>query len=405
MNFALDLMMMKSMNKNDGKALSTIYDINGENLFCLNGDAAVKYYETVIFLKENNKEPTLENVRRVFDSFLTQYDPFFRLLSSKKYTQSYIEHIERLKKKRMMQVAMESVGFVYMAYQIFNSLKKINRTSKYRYIPLIAIVLYVAVNVFNAYYTNYTKKEYNIVKTLRPRLNDTSGNIYVQIPEIQKINSKASSLYFEMLKNKSEIILKYVDNPTNINKMGIPTKVNIPNKNDKENIVENDSEIGIEMTKLEEIERQLVPELFPQETIIIEIETNLDDKSINKQEQEEEQEEEQEQEQEQDNKINLEDIQNVNIEDDKLSVTEELLEEIKHEIEQEEQQEKQQEKINSVEKIQQIELKEDELKEEPKKRGRRVNNTTQSKQKQTKPTQSKPTQTKPKQTKVKKQNK
>ena len=114
MNFALDLMMMKSMNKNDGKALSTIYDINGENLFCLSGEGAIKYYETINFLKENNKEPTLENVRRVFDCFLTQYDPFFRLLSSKKYTQSYIEHIEKLKKKRLMQVLMESVGFVFL---------------------------------------------------------------------------------------------------------------------------------------------------------------------------------------------------------------------------------------------------------------------------------------------------
>ncbi len=194
MNFAVDLMMMKSMNKdgkNDAKSLSTIYDINGDNLFCLNGDGAVKYYETVNFLKENNKEPTLENVKRVFDMFLKEYDPFFRLLSPKKYTQSYIEHIEKLKKKRVMQVLMESVGFIYMAYQIFNSMKKLNSTSKFKYIPLIGIVLYVSINVFNAYYANYTKKEYNIVKILRPRLNDTSGNIYVQIPEIQKINSKA----------------------------------------------------------------------------------------------------------------------------------------------------------------------------------------------------------------------
>ena len=170
---------MKSMNKNDTKSLSTIYDIDGDNLFCLGGDGAIKYYETVNFLKEHNKDPTLENVRRVFDMFLKEYDPFFRLLSPKKYTQSYIEHIEKLKKKRMIQVLMESFGFVYMAYQIFSSLKKINTTSKYKYIPLVGIVLYVAINVFNAYYANYTKKEYNIVKTLRPRLNDTSGNVYV----------------------------------------------------------------------------------------------------------------------------------------------------------------------------------------------------------------------------------
>jgi len=375
MNFAVDLMMMKSMNKdgkNDAKSLSTIYDINGDNLFCLNGDGAVKYYETVNFLKENNKEPTLENVKRVFDMFLKEYDPFFRLLSPKKYTQSYIEHIEKLKKKRVMQVLMESVGFIYMAYQIFNSMKKLNSTSKFKYIPLIGIVLYVSINVFNAYYANYTKKEYNIVKILRPRLNDTSGNIYVQIPEIQKINSKASSLYYEMLKNKSETILKYVDNPNNTNNTN---KVN----NNKENIIEDDSEIGIEMCKLEEIERQLVPELFPQDIILIEIESNIDDKSVDKEEKE----------------INLEDI--------KLTVKEELLEEIKEENEQEikqeiEQEIKEEEKVNSVQKIEQVELKEEqvELKEEPKKRGRQ-NNTTRSKPKQTKPTQTKSKQTKPKQ--------
>ncbi len=378
MNFALDLMMMKSMNKNDGKALSTIYDINGENLFCLNGEGAIKYYETINFLKENNKEPTLENVRRVFDIFLKEYDPFFRLLSSKKYTQSYIEHIEKLKKKRVMHVLMESVGFVYMAYQIFNSMKKLNTTSKYRYIPLIGIVLYVAVNVFNAYYTNYTKKEYNIVKTLRSRLNDTSGNIYVQIPEIQKINSKASSLYYEMLKNKLEIIIKYVDNPIKIN-----TDTDTQSNN-KDN-----SEIGIEMSKLEEIEKQLVPELFPQEVIVIEIESKSDNQTVDKEEEKE---------------INLENIQSLNVDNDKLSVTEELLEEIKNEIEQEEKQEK----VNSVEK-KQIEEKMEEnvkqvdvdLKEEPKKRGRR-NNTTQTKQKQIKPKPSNSKQTKPKQQNKKK---
>jgi hypothetical protein len=389
MNFAVDLMMMKSMNKNDTKSLSTIYDIDGDNLFCLGGDGAIKYYETVNFLKEHNKDPTLENVRRVFDMFLKEYDPFFRLLSPKKYTQSYIEHIEKLKKKRMIQVLMESFGFVYMAYQIFSSLKKINTTSKYKYIPLIGIVLYVAINVFNAYYANYTKKEYNIVKTLRPRLNDTSGNVYVQISEIQKINSKASSLYYEMLKNKSEQILKYVDNPILHKQEKVSNKTN--------NVFEDDSEIGIEMSKLEEIERQfvpsafinkpdlfvedvIVPELFPQETILIEIESKSCDKSIDKEEEKE---------------INLENIQNVNIEDDKLSVTEELLEEIEQEIEQEIKQEQQQEKINSVEKEQIDENKEIEL-EEPKKRGRR-NNTTQSKPKQTKPKQTKQTkQTKPK---------
>jgi hypothetical protein len=385
MNFAVDLMMMKSMNKNDTKSLSTIYDIDGDNLFCLGGDGAIKYYETVNFLKEHNKDPTLENVRRVFDMFLKEYDPFFRLLSPKKYTQSYIEHIEKLKKKRMMQVLMESFGFIYMAYQIFNSLKKINTTSKYKYIPLIGIVLYVAINVFNAYYANYTKKEYNIIKTLRPRLNDTSGNVYIQIPEIQKINSKTSSLYYEMLKNKSETILKYVDNPILHKQEKVNNKTNNQQTN---NVFEDDSEIGIELSKLEEIERQFVPELFPQETILIEIESKSCDKSIDKEEEKE---------------INVEhvniehvNVEHVNIEENKLSVTEELLEEIKHEIEQEEQQEEQQEKINSVEEEQINENKEIEL-EEPKKRGRR-NNTAQSKPKQTKPKQTKP---KSKQTKTK----
>jgi hypothetical protein len=380
MNFAVDLMMVKSMNKNSGKEVSTIYNTDGENIFCLNGDDAIKYYETVIFLKENNKESTLENVRRVIDIFLKEYDPFFRLLSPKKYIQSYIEHIEKLKKKRLIQVAMESVGFIYMSYQIFNSIKKLTTTSKLKYIPLIGIVIYVAFNLFNAYYANYTEKEYNIVKTLKPKLADVSGNVYVQIPEIEKINSKVSSLFYEMLKNKSETILKYVDNPNNTNNTN---KVN----NNKENIIEDDSEIGIEMCKLEEIERQLVPELFPQDIILIEIESNIDDKSVDKEEKE----------------INLEDI--------KLTVKEELLEEIKEENEQEikqeikqeieqenEQEIKQEEKVNSVQKIEQVELKEEqvELKEEPKKRGRQ-NNTTRSKPKQTKPTQTKSKQTKPKQ--------
>lgn len=375
MNFAVDLMMMKSMNKNDGKALSTIYDIDGENLFCLNGEVAVKYYESINFLKDNNKEPTLENVKRVFDIFLKEYDPFFRLLCSKKY----IEHIEKLKKKRLMQVAMESVGFVYMAYQIFNSMKKLNSTSKFKYIPLIAIVLYVAINLFNAYYTNYTKKEYNIVKTLRVRLNDISGNVYLQIPEIGKINSKTSSLFYEMLKNKSETILKYVDNPTSVNKMAIQNKVNteissqtqLTNKTN----TDSDNEIGIELSKLEEIEKQLVPELFPQETIMIEI----DDKSVENTNKEE--------------IINIENIQDIKLEDDKLSATEELLEEIKEEIKQEEEQEK----INNNNKKQEL-IQVDELvevKEQPKRKGRQPTKPKTT-TKQTKTTKSKQTKSKQK---------
>ncbi len=378
MNFALDLMMMKSMNKNDGKALSTIYDIDGDNLFCLNGDAAIKYYETVNFLKENNKEPTLENVRRVLDIFLKEYDPFFRLLSTKKYTQSYVEHIEKLKKKRLMQVLMESAGFVYMAYQIFNSMKKLGTNSKLKYIPLIGLVLYVLFNIFNAYYANYTKKEYNIIKAFRPRLNDISGNVYVQIPEIEKINSKASSLYYEMLKNKLETIINYVENPT-INKK-VNNKINLDISENK--IVSDDADIGIEMSKLEEIERKVVPsaftnksdlimedvanvnafstipELFPQESIVIEIESKSDEKSVHK-----------ENEKENDN--------------DNLSVTEEILEEIQKENEQENKQENKQDDLISVkkeeEKVQEVNN------EQPKRKGRqstkaKVTKQTKSKQ-------------------------
>ncbi len=386
MNFALDLMMMKSMNKNDGKALSTIYDIDGDNLFCLNGDAAIKYYETVNFLKENNKEPTLENVRRVLDIFLKEYDPFFRLLSTKKYTQSYVEHIEKLKKKRLMQVLMESAGFVYMAYQIFNSMKKLGTNSKLKYIPLIGLVLYVLFNIFNAYYANYTKKEYNIIKAFRPRLNDISGNVYVQIPEIEKINSKASSLYYEMLKNKLETIINYVENPT-INKK-VNNKINLDISENK--IVSDDADIGIEMSKLEEIERKVVPsaftnksdlimedvanvnafstipELFPQESIVIEIESKSDEKSVHK-----------ENEKENDN--------------DNLSVTEEILEEIQKENEQENKQENKQDDLISVkkeeEKVQEVNN------EQPKRKGRQSTKAKVTKQ------------TKTKQNKTKQQNK
>jgi hypothetical protein len=386
MNFAVDLIMMKSMNKNGGKEVSTIYNTDGENLFCLNGEDAIKYYETINFLRENNKDTTLENVRRVVDIFLKEYDPFFRLLSPKKYIQSYREHIEKIKKKRLMQVGMESVGFLYMGYQIFNSIKKFNSTSKLKYIPLVVIVLYVVFNLFNTYNANYTEKEYNILKTLKSKIVDISGNVYVQIPEIEKINSKTSSLFYEMLKNKSEIILKYVDNPDKTKSH----KNNI--ENNKSNITSDETEIGIELSKLEELEKKLVPsafmnkpdlfienvtkvpELFSQESILIEIEedntvdNSLDnsvdnslDNSLDN------------------NKFNQEYIQNVQVEDDKLSITEEILEEIKNEIEQEQQQEQIQEpkqiklvndkEIQEEQKEQPAEI----IKEKPKRKGRQSN--------------------------------
>lgn len=346
MNFAVDLIMMKSMNKNGGKEVSTIYNTDGENLFCLNGDDAVKYYETVNFLKENNKESTLENVRRVCDIFLKEYDPFFRLLSPKKYTKSYTEHIEKLKKKYLMQVGMESVGFLYMGYQIFNSIQKFNSTSKLKYIPLVVIVLYVVFNLFNTYNANYTEKEYNIIKLLTPKLIGISNNVYVQIPEIEKINSKTSSLFYEMLKNKSEIILKYVDNPDNQN-----------------NTIIDKAEVGIDLSRLKEIEKQFVPssledvakvpELFSQESILIEIE---EDNMVDI------------------NKINQINLQNVTIEDDKLSVTEEILEEIKIENKIENKNEiEEQEKIKSVDEKDIEEYKEEEkeiIEEKPKRKGR-----------------------------------
>ena len=398
MNFAVDLMMMKSMNKdgkNDKKVLSTIYDINGENLFCLSDEAAIKYYETVNFLKENNKEPSLENVKKVIDVFLKEYDPFYKLLSPKKYTQSYIEHIQKIKKKKLMQVLMESAGFVYMGYQIYNSMKKLNTTSKLKYIPLIVIVLYVSINLFNAYYANYTKKEYNIVKGIRSRLSDISGNVYVQISEIHKINSKASSLFYEMLKSKTEIIIKYIDNKDN--------------KDNKNNVILDSDEIGIELSKLEEIERQIVPsafinksnlfmeddasanvfsipnngdrikhsavpELFPQENVVIEI----DDKSVT-------------------SVTSVKSVQSVNqeniieltkVEDDKLSVTEEILEEIKNEIQLEEEQQKEksiEEKEIITQKEEQVNQVEQEeiIEEKPKRKGRqpaKQTKTTKSKQ-------------------------
>ena len=135
MNLAVDFIMSKSLKKDDGKKLSKIYDMNGKKIYCINGENAVKYYEMVNFLKENDLEPTIENVKRLMSSFLYHYDPVKKCPFE--LNTSYTQHISKLKKKRMMQICMESVGLLYMGYQIHSSMNKMYPKSKLKYIPLL----------------------------------------------------------------------------------------------------------------------------------------------------------------------------------------------------------------------------------------------------------------------------
>ncbi len=261
-DFALDLVMMNKV-KNNTNNLSSIYDITGKNIKCINTDIATRFYEMIIFLKTNKLEPTQQNVSKLCSGFIRNYDPILKPLSSQDLD-LFRNHIGYLKKSELMKVGMEYVGLLYMGYQLYVSVSKISKNKKLKFIPVILIVAIIVFQLIKTYKKNYIEQEFNIIDRLSETLNNINEDVYLNLPNINNIGK--SSLFFEMLTAKKDIFINYVK------------QQEVKQEVKQEQIFANNPDAGIEMSKFEVIEKQLLPELFLTQISVDDESVKLDEK-------------------------------------------------------------------------------------------------------------------------------